>query len=156
MKKINFITAGISIMMLILVSCGGGYNTDYAPPGEKAKLTEVFPAEIAGEKADIQKLTDVENSIAFKATYGETTIISVMQFKNKAEADAYFKAEIVPVFDEMSSHSRAQVNGKWYAKGTDDSGNHYAWANNNWIFGIYAKDKKDFSRAVDAFKYISN
>ena len=155
MKKSILFSIGISIFMLFVTSCGGGYNTEFPPPSEKAKLDEVFPMNIEGLEADIQPIKDTEGAVSYKASYGENIIISVMQFKNKKEADEFFKSEIVPVFDKMSSHSRAQVNGKWFAKGTDGSTEHYSWVNNNWIFGMYGKDKKHFANAVKAFKYIS-
>ena len=155
MKKSNVFKSSAVILMLILASCGSSYNTDYTPPNEKAQLTEVFPMEIAGTKADIQPIKEVTDGIAFEANYNEAIKITVMQFKSKPESDAFFKAQVVPGFDKMTNHSRAQVNGKWYAKGSDSTGEHYAWVNNNWIFGIYAKDSKEFSKAVSAFKYIS-
>ena len=155
MKKSRILTIAISTLMLILVSCGSSYNTEFAPPSQNAQLTEVFPQDIGGTKADIQPIKEVTTGIAYEANYNDLIKITVMQFKEKSEADAFFKAKVVPLFDKMTNHSRAQVNGKWYAKGSDNTGEHYAWVNQNWVLGIYAKDDAEFSKAVAAFNYIS-
>lgn len=142
--------------MLLLVSCGSSYNTDYNPPDENASFEDVFPAEIDGMEAEVELLQDNDDAIIVQSTYDGNITITVIQFEDKANADAYFKSDIVPKFDDMNSRSSGKVNGRWFAKGKDSDGRKaYAWVNNNWIFSIAGDNENYFDEAIDAFNFIS-
>ncbi len=155
MKKSILISLGLGVLMLLFASCGGGYNTDYSPPGDNSSKEDVFPAEIGGLEADIKVLQKASDAIAIQSKYNDKITISVIRFDSKEKADTYFKEQIVSEFDGMSSRSSGQINGKWFAKGSKGKAKAYAWANNNWIFSISAENKDYFEKAIDEFKYIS-
>ena len=101
--------------------------------------------------------TEMDEIQGFNAIYGENSIvISAYQSPSPAVANAYFKEEIVPVFDDMSSHSRGNINGRWYASGTEGNKKAYGWVNTNWIFIITADSEENFNAAIENFKFITN
>jgi hypothetical protein len=151
MKK-SIVFFPVVFVFFLITGCGSNYNTDYAPPGKKARPAEVFPTDVGGNDALIERIKN-----GYQAMYGEKdVIIRIVQLANKVEADTFFSRMIVPEFDKMPSHFRGQVNGRWYAKGSDSSGmKAYGWVNNQWVFVIKAKSEVLFDETVEKLEYIS-
>lgn len=144
------------IAVLLLTACNLKYNTDFAPPAENPKYIDVYPETINDLKITVERI-NVENPEiqGFNGVYGENEIvISAYQTPSNEVAGAYFKDEIVPVFDKMSSHSRGSINGQWYASGSDGERKNYGWVNTNWIFVISGSNEVNFNAGIDAFKFI--
>ncbi len=157
MMRRKFLLAGVSLSILLILSgCGPDFNTDFDPPKPDAKLTDVFPEEIGGMEGNISRANLQEPLVGFSSSYDDGKIvISAIQTPNKAAADEYFKSTIVPDIDKMKNNFRGNINGKWRASGTDDTGRKwYGWVNNNWVFLLNGSDKKYFKMAIDAFKFV--
>jgi hypothetical protein len=157
MMKRGFLLILISLIAFIVLSgCGPDFNTNFEPPKPDAKLTDVFPEEIGGMKADISRKNLKAPLVGFSSSYGDGRIvISTIQTPSKAAADEYFEFAIVPNFDKMKNHFRGNINGRWSASGTDENGRKwYGWVNNNWVFLLNGSDKQYFKMAIDAFKFV--
>ncbi len=155
--KTNRLLIILSISLALLSSCNTDYNTNFSPPPQNPKHSDVFSETINDMKANVVGIeSDVEGIQGFNAIYGENSIvISAYQTPSKEAADAYFKDKIVPIFDDMSSHSRGNINGQWYASGTEGNKKAYGWVNSNWIFIITADSEENFNAAIDDFKFIA-
>ena len=98
------------IMLAVLtvgLSACSGYDTDVPPPPTKAKLSEVFPAEVNGAKAKVTRLKmDPKFFQGFKASYGASSI-SAIKSGSKKSVSAWFKEKIVPVVDGYTAAVRA-------------------------------------------------
>jgi len=155
--RMKFLFATVNLITLIIVSgCSPDFNTDFDPPKPEAKITDIFPDEIGEMKGVITRKNLKSPMFGFSSTYGEGRIvISTIRTPSKAAADEYFEFAIVPNFDKMKNHFRGNVDGKWSANGTDESGRKwYGWVNNNWVFLLNGNDTRYFKMAIDAFKYV--
>lgn len=153
--RLKKISVFFVVAIFCLSACGGGYNTNFPTPDPKKKIGESFPMTVAGEARELAPL-DVQPNVGYQATYGGGKMsVQMIQAATADAASAYFKDKIVPLFDAMGSHSRGQINGKWYAKGSDAQGEHYGWVNNNWVMVIHAKDKDHLEKLVEALPYIA-
>lgn len=147
----------LPILLLFLSGCGPNYNTDFEPPPPNAKLDDVFPLNIDGMKREVRRM-ELDHPIeGYTAVYGNNQItIDAILTPGKNDADNHFKNVIVPEYDKMKNHFRGNINGKWSASGTDQNGRKwFAWVNNRWIFQISGADKDNLTKAVDAFKYVT-
>lgn len=161
LRRIIFALILIPVVVFISVIffSSSQYETDFPPPSPNAGVNEVFPETINGKQRTLKKLP-IEDELykGFQAWYGETQEIqiSVVQSRDPAAADKYFENTIVPQIDTMPNHSRARVNGRWFAKGTDAHGGRwYGWVNRNWVFWVFGVNKKLLNQAIDEFSYIS-
>ena len=154
MKKIILL---LPILLLVLYGCGPNYNTDFEPPPPNAKLDDVFPSDIAGMKREIRKMQLDHPLEGYTAVYGNNQItINAILTPGKSDADDHFKNAIAPEYDKMKNHFRGNINGSWSASGTDQNGRKwFAWVNNRWIFQISGADKDHLTKAIDAFKYVT-
>ena len=144
-------------LMIFVHACGPDYNTDFDPPPPDARLNDVFPKEIDEFKSNIERMNLEHPLEGYTASYGngEITIDAILA-DSKTNADAHFKEVIAPRFDKMKNHFRGNINGRWRASGTDESGRKwFAWANGKWIFLISGSNKENLSKGIDAFKYVS-
>lgn len=149
---------GFSLLacLFLLSSCSATYSTDFPPPDASQGVEVVFPEKLGDFSRQLQPMK-VPNPLAgFEARYGDGKIvIDVIQVPTNAQADDYFKQTIVPNFDAMKNHSRAQVNGRWFASGTDSAGRiWYGWVNQNWVFVVNAVDQATFDLVPGNFKYL--
>lgn len=154
--KTKHLLVVITTVLLVSSSCNTKYTTDFVLPNKNPKYSDVYPETINELKMKVEAIkSDTEGVEGFSAIYGkDNIIISAYQTPSKKAADSFFKDEIVPVFDDMSSHSRGNINGKWYASGKQGNKKAYAWVNSNWIFVITADSEENFNAAIDAFKFI--
>ena len=145
------------IVIVLLIACNSDYNTDFAPPAENPKYTDVYPESINELKLKVERIkSETQGVEGYNAIYGENKIIiSAYQTPSKEDADAFFKEEIVPIFDDMSVHSRGNLNGQWYASGKEGNKKAYGWVNTNWIFVITGVSEVDFNAGIEAFKFIA-
>jgi hypothetical protein len=140
-----------------LWACSATYNTNFPPPSQEAKPEDSFPEKLGEYPRQMTQLKIAEPNVGFESSYGNgKIIIDIIHTDSNSVADDYFKNSVVPNFDAMSSHSRAQVNGQWYASGKDGNGRvWYGWVNQNWVFVVNAADQDSFDLFLKNFKYIS-
>jgi hypothetical protein len=156
--KLNQLLGLILFILFAGVACGGSYNTDFPVPNPKgANDFSMFPKEIKALKGALTQMSVQPPLFGFQTSYDNGKMnIQIVKAPNAAAADAFFKSTVVPKIDTMPSHSRAQVNGKWYAKGKEKAGRvWYGWVNQNWAFVINAADQDHFDAVVEAFGYIA-
>ncbi len=158
MKTLNLAKLSVLFFSLIfLVSCGGtSYNTDYLPPDPDTDVNDVFPEKIADLEREVAKM-DIsdENFRGVKATYGgREIIIEVVRVMDGGNANDYLENFLYAKIDALSSHSRANINGKWTGRGSDSENKLFAWQSEDWIFMIKAK-KDLFPDVLENFDYIS-
>ncbi|MBN1253548.1 MAG: hypothetical protein JXR51_06090 [Bacteroidales bacterium] len=153
--KLLFFT--LITFLLGLNSCNTSYNTDFAPPAENPKFSDVYPEKINGLTNEVVGIeVDMLGVEGNNAIYGNSNIvISAYQISTKEVADDFFKKEIVPVFETMPVRSSGNINGKWYASGKDGDKKAYGWVNSNWVFLITADNEENFNAAIEAFKFIT-
>lgn len=155
LKKIR-----ISFLVLVsatLFSCGGvSYNTNHLPPDPDADVSEVFPEKIADLDGEVVRMEIEEASfMGIEAIYGDGKInIEVVRIQETNLIKDYLEKYLYPRIDALPNHSRANVNGSWTGKGSDDKKQMYAWVNDEWVFAITA-DKDLFDEVVDSFNFIS-
>ena len=157
MKTLNLAKLSVLVFSLIfLYSCGGAsYNTDYLAPTPETDVNDVFPEKIADLEREVAKM-DIsdENFRGVKATYGGDITIEVVRVMDGGQAIDYLETFLYAKIDAMSSHSRANINGKWTGRGSDSENQLYSWQNEDWIFMIKAK-KDLFPQVLEEFDYIS-
>lgn len=148
----------ILALTLICLGCGPSYNTEFDTPNESQPPQQAFPSQIDTLTPSVSAIPEVTPpQIGFQAVYGNNFMqAQIIKSPDEASANNYFKDTIVPKFDAMSNHSRAEVNGKWYASGTDSNGRiWYGWVNKNWSFVISADTQEHFDKLVEDLPYIS-
>ncbi len=158
MKTINLTKLSILLFSIFVLSaCGGvNYNTDYLPPTSDTDAKEIFPEKIADLSREVA-IMDIaeENFKGVKAVYGSGEIvIEVVRIVNDGIQEDYLEKYLYPKIDALSSHSRANINGKWAGSGHDSEYQLYAWQSEDWIFMIKAK-KDLFMDVLENFDYIS-
>ncbi len=143
----------IVFSVVFLSSCGLGpeYNLSFLPPDNKATPAEIFPAEISGQKAVLQRM----KIGGMEARYGQDKAIFTARLKSNEEAKAFLKLKILPEFKKMPVNFSGTVNGQYYAKATGDEKKYYGWVNANFVFVIKGMSEKAFEEIVDNFRYIS-
>jgi len=162
MKIIKFFFGGFAgLLALIFIFSywlSSEYNTEFPPPETKTTLAEIFMPEFQGQQKKIEKLQlDPSKYVGFVTSYGNKAKISLIRSRSFEMSNEYFKSKVVPVIDKFPNHSRAQVNGRWFAKGSDKSGDHwYGWVNKDVVFILQADSKQTLDELVDAFPYISH
>ena len=149
----------IFLCFLTVFACKPEYTIDHPPPSDKAPVSQVFPAEIMGQKAKLQKIVGKEGVLGFAADYGNNNRIEVYQIMSKQEKETvqYFEKRILPFFKKQESHYSKKINGKPAAYAKDKQERlYYAWVNQNWIFRLVGNSSKDMQAIVKKFSYISD
>jgi len=159
MKTINLTKLCILFFSVTLFSaCGGvSYNTDYLPPTSDSDVNDIFPEKISGLEREVAVMSNIteENFKGVKAVYGSGEIaIEVVRIVDDGVQEDYLEKYLYPQIDALSSHSRANINGKWKGSGHDSDYELYAWQSEDWIFMIKAK-KELFKDVLENFDYIS-
>jgi len=143
MKTLNLTKLSILLFsMFFLSACGGvNYNTDYLPPTSDTDVKDVFPEKILDLDREVAKMDIADkNFVGVKAIYGSNEIvIEVVRIMEKGVATDYLENYLYPKIDDLSNHSRANINGKWTGSGHDSEYQLYAWQSEDWIFMIKAK-----------------
>lgn len=151
-----FVYALSLILCVILTSCGTSYDTDFPPPDTNKTPAESFPSKIGDLTANVTSMNLDEPQIGFQCTYGgQIMTVQIVNTVTDDSANDYFKSTVLPQFEKMKTRTSAQVNGKWFASGTDPSGRiWYGWANGEWVYLITADSETNFKTLVDALPYI--
>ncbi|MEM7180446.1 MAG: hypothetical protein AAF518_06010 [Spirochaetota bacterium] len=149
----------VVLYLLAIFACKPEFTLDHAPPSDKVPVAQVFPSEIMGQKAKLQKIVGKNGVLGFAADYGTNNRIEVYQIISKQEKEAvqYFEKQILPFFKKQESHYSKKIGGKpaAYAKDKQDR-LYYAWVNQNWIFHLMGNSSKEMQAIVKKFSYISD
>lgn len=152
MKKVKILFATVT-MLLAMASCNMGhdYNLAINPPAQTDTPAQIFPEDIGGDKAKINKL----NFGGLECLYGEDKSITVARLSSEDEAVAYFKQNLLPQFKKQNNNFSGTVNGQFYAKAGGDW-KMFGWVNNNFAFSVKATDDEKLQAVIDQFKFIQN
>jgi hypothetical protein len=142
-----------NLLLILFLSCNlsPGYNLNIPPPSDSSWPEDIYPAQIAGKKAESSTL-DYGGT---EAKYGTDKSIYVARMPTKEEAISFFKQNILPRLNGLSSNFSGTINGQFYAKAKGDSKIIFGWVNHRYIFVLKADSDKAFDELIDNFRYIS-
>ena len=117
----------VILFLLLMSGCGSDFNTDFDPPPQDTKITDILPNEINGMKGEVVEANLRPPFVGYSSKYGSGKIvISVIKANSKNVADEYFKFAIIPNFDKMKNYFHGKINGKWKASHNCDKPFHYS------------------------------